>query len=220
MDGNRRFGRKVLGNGLLGHERGAATFRTLCQWALDRKLKNVTVYAWSKENWKRTRSEQTKLFDIAAAMCEDLKKTNPVKNVRFRVIFTCREGFPDHILKMADDLMEETKHVDNLTMNILFGYGGHEEIVLAARKLAGKVSKGELKIEDITEKKLAENLQIQEPLDCIVRTSGEQRLSGFLPWQSAYAELIFLPKLWPELTHADFDDVIREFSRRKRRFGK
>ena len=100
-------------------------------------------------------------------MCDELKRTNPVKNVRFRVVFTSREGFPEHILKMADDLMEETKHIKYPTINILFGYGGHDEIALAAREMAAKVKCGKMSLDDINAESIASHLLVQEPLDCI-----------------------------------------------------
>lgn len=219
MDGNRRYGEKFCGNKLLGHEKGAKTFEILVKWGLVQKLDKITVYAWSNENWKRSEEEQNKLFSIAETVFEELRKHSEKPKVKFKIVFTSKEGFPKNILEMAEELEQKTENVKGLEVNVLFGYGGRQEIVLATKEIAKQIQENKLNVEDIDEKLFEDQLQVKT-LDCVVRTSGERRLSGFLPWQSTYAELIFVDKFWPEMTEEDFDHVLVEYSRRKRRYGK
>jgi len=225
MDGNRRYGEKYEGSGLLGHRRGVEAFERLINWCLDRKVPRVTVFAWSLENWKRSEKEKDVMFSLFKEVFkqERFQKKENFKEVQFKFIITSRKSFPEDVLQMAERIESQSGKLKDvkLVVNILFGYGGRQEIVSMVKKIASVVEQGQLKAADISETLVEKYLDLTPPfLDLVIRTSGECRISGFLPYQTTYSEFMFVDKLWPEMEYTDFDDVLKNFQTRKRRFGK
>ena len=188
-------------------------------------VKSVTLYAFSTENFRRSPKEVEEIMKIAE---EKLRKILTDKrihenNVKVKIIGR-KSLLPKSLRKLADEVEESTKNYNKHFLNIALAYGGRAEIVDAARKIAEGVEKGEIETKQIDEKLFEKflytaHLPKQDP-DLIIRTSGEERLSGFLLWQSAYSELCFLDIYWPEFRKIDLLRAIRTFQKRKRRFGK
>lgn len=220
MDGN---GRWAAARGLprsVGHERGVEALRKTVETAQSMALTHMTVFSFSTENWRRPVAEVNALFGLLKAYVKrDLDRLHR-EGVRVRVLGT-RQGLPQDVLELVE--RAETKTAENTTFNlcIAFNYGGREEIVRASRKAAEAISAGELKAEDLTEDTLAGFLDtagMPDP-DLVIRTSGESRLSNFLIWQTAYAELVFMDVLWPDFRGHHLQEAIRQFQDRERRFG-
>ncbi|MFZ2560327.1 MAG: polyprenyl diphosphate synthase [Candidatus Nanoperiomorbaceae bacterium] len=214
IDGNRRWARAHNLPTFEGHRLGYAKLLKMAYVARDRGVKFISAYTFSTENWSRSQEEVEYLMALSLrAFSHDMKKL--VKD-NFRIIFLGRSDRVAPAINAKITELEQSSH-DNTgtTLALCFNYGGHAEIVDAAKQLADSGV-------DFTEENFAKNLYHPElpPCDLIVRTSGEQRLSGFQLWRSAYAEFIFVDKNWPDFTEQDFDDVLAEFARRSRRFGK
>ncbi len=224
-DGNRRWAKKLGLNPNLGHELGYERLKEVLNWCFDLGVKTVTVYALSIDNIrKRPREEIEHLYSLIERGLRELMGSKDIfkRKVRVKVIGR-KEVLPDRIAKLARDIEEKTKGFNEYFLYIAVGYGGREEIVDAVRKLVNKVLKGEIKPSDIDENILSKllytgDLPKPEP-DLIIRTSGEERLSGFLLWQSAYSELYFCDVHWPSFRKIDFWRAIRSYQRRERRFG-
>ena len=216
VDGNRRWAKK---HGLPAYEGHLAGFNALKEVALEVLAKGVpymSAYVFSTENWKRSQDEVAKLMGL---VLRALKSDLPLfqeHDVRLRVLGS-REGVDQKILDEID--AAEAATVDNKrgTFAICFNYGGEQEIVDAVKKI---VQSG-VNAEDITTELIESNLYAPEipPLDMIIRTSGEKRLSNFMLWRAAYSELLFLDKHWPDMKKTDVADILEEYSRRHRRFG-
>ena len=220
MDGNGRWARKRHLPRAAGHVQGVSTVRTIVRAASDVGLANLTLYAFSSENWKRPQTEILHLMGLFRAYFRDDVSELVERNVRMRVIGS-RARADDDIVAMIEEGERRTAGNDGLNLVFAFDYGSHEEIASAARALARAAAKGELDPESITPEYFANRLQtggIPDP-DLIIRTSGERRLSNFLLWQSAYAELAFVDTLWPDFTRAQFLSVLDAFADRERRFG-
>lgn len=223
MDGNRRFS-KIQGNidPIEGHKRGVSTLERVLDWCVDLGIEIVTVYAFSIENFKRPPNEVKglmKLFKenfLSIAQNEKIHKNE----VRMKAVGQL-ELLPDDVrdaIKLAE---ESTSKYNKRQVNIAIGYDGRLEIVDAIKKIANDVKSGKLNPEDIDEKIVNENLYTAGLADpnLIIRTSGEERLSGFLLWQSSYSELYFCDSLWPNLRKVDFLRALRSYQQRERRFG-
>ena len=225
LDGNRRWALKHSLNPWMGHRQGAEKVEELLDWCLEMGVKSVTLYAFSTENFRRSPKEVEEIMKIAE---EKLRKILTDKrihenNVKVKIIGR-KSLLPKSLRKLADEVEESTKNYNKHFLNIALAYGGRAEIVDAARKIAERVEKGEIESKQIDEKLFEKflytaHLPKQDP-DLIIRTSGEERLSGFLLWQSAYSELCFLDIYWPEFRKIDLLRAIRTFQKRKRRFGK
>ncbi len=220
MDGN---GRWAAARGLpraAGHERGVEALRKTVEAAQDMHLTHMTVYSFSTENWRRPVSEVNALFGLLKAYVKrDLERLNR-EGVRIRVLGT-REGLPADVFELVERAEARTKDNTAFNLCIAFNYGGREEIVRAARKAAVAIESGEMLPTDLTEKALEAYLDtagMPDP-DLVIRTSGESRLSNFLIWQSAYAELVFMDVLWPDFRGAHLRDAIAQFQQRERRYG-
>ncbi len=223
LDGNRRFARKKGLDEKDGHAFGAQKVEELLNWSWKIGVKIITIYAFSTENFSRAPEEVQRIMELLVEKLHQLR-SEPliVKNkVKVKVIGR-RETLPDKINKSIDEIEECTKDYDNFQLNIAISYGGRAEIVDAVKKVIKKVQKNELTLEEVDEKVIGNHLYTEglpDP-DLIIRTSGEERLSGFLLWQSAYSELYFTDIYWPAFRKIDLWRAIRIFQQRERRYGK
>lgn len=211
MDGNGRWAKKRGLPNNLGHKKGAEVFENISRHCRDIGIPWLTVYAFSTENWRRPKEEVDGVMNLMRSYLKNMAKA---KNEHIAVRFI---GNRDNIAPDLVELMEEAENANVgeviTTVQVAFNYGGRDEIVHAVRRLAEKG-------EDITEENISENLYSGVPeVDLIMRPSGEERLSNFLLWESAYAEFVFMDVLWPDFTPADFDLGLEEFAKRSRRFG-
>jgi len=203
-----------------GHKEGAKTLENIVRYANKIGLKYLTVYAFSTENWKRTKDEVGALMGLLEYYLEEFFKRADTENIRIRFlgdIEMLNKSLYNRIIKVS----EKTKNNTGTTFNIAFNYGGRLEIVRAVKNIASKVEAGEIKVNDITEQMISDNLYTagQPDPDLIIRTSGELRLSGFLTWQSTYSEFYFPDKHWPDFKEEDLDMAIKIYQNRNRRFG-
>ncbi len=217
MDGNRRFAREKGLSPLKGHEFGVKVFEQLGKWCLERGIHILTIYAFSSENWKRTKEEVDYLLRLLELSIE--KHFEKVHNEGIQInilgdLSRLSEGLREKLRGVVEKTKENTKGILNVALN----YGGRWDIVEAVKKI---VASG-ISQDQITEDTVRQNLSTASYPDpeLIIRTSGEQRLSNFLTWQSAYSELYFCPKFWPEFTKEDFGTAIDWYLARQRRFGK
>jgi undecaprenyl diphosphate synthase len=220
MDGN---GRWAAARGLPrteGHRRGVEALRATVRAAGEMGIQVLTIFSFSSENWSRPPAEVRDLMGLLRRFIRhDLAELHR-NNVRVRVIGE-REGLAADILRLLEEAEELTGSNDGLTVVVAFNYGARQEIARAARRLAADVMAGKLSLEAITAEVLGRHLDasdLPDP-DVIIRTSGEQRLSNFLLWQSAYSELVFVPTYWPDFDRATLEGAIAEYRRRERRFG-
>ena len=220
MDGNRRWARENNKAVAQGHKEGAKTLEKIVRYANKIGLEYITVYAFSTENWKRAEDEVNALMILLQNYLDDYSKRADSENIKVKIIGDITV-LSQGMQKSMINCMERTKNNTGVTFNIAINYGGRDEIVKAVRKIAEEVKTGKLKIEDINENTVSENIYTAgEPdPDLIIRTSGEMRLSGFLTWQSVYSELLFVNKYWPEFTEEDLDNAIIEYQKRTRKFG-
>lgn len=223
MDGNRRFARELKMSANEGHEMGKKKLEEFLDWCFDIGIKIVTVYAFSTENFSRDSEEIEYLMHLYADSFNNIIKDERVIKNRIRIrIIGKTELLPDFVREAARRAEEATKDYDNFLLNVAIAYGGREEILDAIRKMAIDVQYGKLKPENITDETMQRYLytgEIQDP-DLVIRTSGEERISNFLLWQSAYSELYFMDVYWPEMAKIDLLKAIRDYQRRNRRFGK
>ncbi len=216
MDGNRRWARERGLPSFEGHRQGYETLKKVGEWCLGKGIRTLTVFAFSTENWKRAAEEVSFLMDLLEGALRNEKAYFLERGVRIKVVGR-REGLRPSIQRAIEEIERETADKHQMTLAICLNYGGRTEIVDAARQLIQDGVRPEM----VDEKSFASRLywpDMPEP-DVIVRTSGEERLSGFLSWQSAYSELIFLEKHWPAVEAADMDGVVAEYGRRQRRYG-
>jgi undecaprenyl diphosphate synthase len=216
IDGNRRWAKKHGIPTYEGHLAGYNALKEVAFASLDQGIEYMSIYIFSTENWKRSQQEIKGLMSLVLRLFTTDAKIFDDKNIRLKVL-GMREGLDSKITVAIDKLEEKTKNNTNGTLAICLNYGGQSEIVDAVKKI---VQSG-IAPEKITEDLIAENLYGAEvpPVDLIVRTSGEKRLSNFMLWRAAYSELLFLNKMWPDMTKDDVTDIINEYSKRHRRFG-
>ena len=220
IDGNGRWAKKRALPRKMGHKAGAEVFRKIALYANDRGLKYLTFYVFSTENWKRPEDEVHAIIRLLRNYLDEVDQYRD-KNIRIRFLGDLSVFEPD-IQKKMGEIQEESAGNTGMTLNLAINYGGRDEIVHAARRLAEQVKAGRLAPEDITEQLVTENLYAgDEPdVDLIIRPSGEYRLSNFLIWQSAYAEYVFMDEvLWPDFTPAHLEAALTEYHKRDRRFG-
>jgi len=223
MDGNRRFATELGLPPNTGHLFGRDKLEEVLEWCFDLEIKNLTVYAFSTENFDRNSTEVNTIMTLCRNELEKALKDSRIhKNqVKIRVIGRL-DLLPDDISNSAQIVMDKTKDYDNYSLNIAIAYGGREEIIQAIQKIASDVKENKLKIEDIKESIVSKYLYtngLPDP-DLILRTSGEERISNFLLWQLAYSELYFSDVYWPAFQKRDFLKAIKTCQQRKRRFGK
>jgi len=225
MDGNRRFAREIMKRPWEGHEFGVRKAREVLEWACELGIKYMTVYALSVENLKsRPKRELRKIFEYFDKEIDAFFSGNHIiHGTKTRVKFIGRTRLlPKKLQEKMKRVEEATKKYEKHFLNVAVAYGGQQEIVDACKEISMKVARGLLKPSQINEKLFKESLYadgFRYP-DLVIRTGGERRLSNFLLWQSAYAELAFTDKRWPEITKQDFLELIRYYQQRERRFGK
>ena len=220
MDGNGRWANARGLPRIKGHHSGVEAVRRTVKAAADLGIRYLTIYSFSSENWRRPAAEVAELMRLLKLFIRrDL--ADLIRNgVRVRIIGD-REGLPPDITALLDEAEARTAANGGLTLTVAFNYGGREEMARAARALARKAVAGEIAPDDIDETAIASHLDtagVPDP-DLLIRTSGEQRLSNFLLWQAAYAELVFLPIYWPDFDRAALEAAIDVFRQRDRRFG-
>lgn len=226
LDGNRRFARQLLQKPWMGHRWGLEKAREVLQWACEAKIKYLTAYVLSLENLQ-TRPKRELRFILSHLEQEAENILVNMEHIIHRYHVNVR--FIGRIPLLPRKLQKKLSAVEKATMryrrhflNVAVAYGGQQEIVDAVKKIVSKVTKGVIKPSELDEAVIKQHLYSDgHPYpDLIVRTGGESRLSNFMPFQSAYSELLFTPKKWPELTREDFNGFIKEFQQRKRRFGR
>ena len=220
MDGNRRWAKAKGMPGKAGHKEGAKTLEKIVRYANKIGLEYITVYAFSTENWKRTEDEVGTLMALLQNYLDDYSKRADTENIKVKILGDV-SVLSAGMQKSIKNCMERTKDNTGVTFNIALNYGGRNEILSAVKKIAQDVKDDMLKVDDITEDVISNNLYTKgEPdPDLVIRTSGELRTSNFLPWQIVYSEFLFLEKLWPDFTEEDLDNAILEYQKRNRKFG-
>ena len=220
MDGNGRWAKKRGLPRSAGHSAGADSLKKIITEANNLGVKYITVYAFSTENWKRAEDEVKTLMLLLQAYLDDYAKRADSENIKVKILGDIT-ALSKGMQKSIRECMERTKNNTGVTFNIALNYGGRDEIVKATRKIAEQVKQGKIDVDEINEKMVSDNLYTAgEPdPDLVIRTSGEIRLSGFLPWQSVYSELLFVNKNWPDFTENDLDEAIIEYQKRTRKFG-
>ena len=215
MDGNGRWGLKKRGSRNYGHLKGLNTVETVIKSSLDQKIPYLTLYAFSTENWKRPDNEINFLFDLVRNhIKKNLKKINK-QGIKINIIGKQKKLPPD-IIQSLKLIEKKTKKNNAITINLALNYGSKEEIVDACRKLVFEKNK-KIDIKNFQKKLYTKNMP--DP-DILIRTGGTRRLSNFLLWQLAYAEIFFIDKLWPDFNENDFNKIISKFHKIKRNFGK
>ena len=220
MDGNRRWAKQRGLDIKVGHKEGAKTLEKIVRYAKKVGIKYITVYAFSTENWKRSEDEVGALMLLLQAYLDSYAKRADTEGIKVKVLGDI-SVLPKGMQSTIGKLEERTKDNTDINFNIALNYGGRDEIVKAVRKIAEKVKEDEIKIEDINEEIISNNLYtsgMPDP-DVVVRTSGEMRTSNFLPWQIVYSEFIFVEKNWPDFNEEDLDKVIEIYQKRNRKFG-
>ncbi|WP_299290212.1 polyprenyl diphosphate synthase [Nitrosopumilus sp.] len=225
LDGNRRWAKRHLTMPKDGHWKGADAVENLLDWCEEFDIKIITLYALSAENLDRNDEELDYLYELIRLRLEKLYNDPRIHKNQMRVKGIGRiELLPDSIKEVLQRLDDATKDYNNHFLNIALAYGGQYELVDAVKKIGEKIKKGSLDVNEISKKEIESNLYTshlpQSSPDMILRTSGEKRLSGFLMWQSAYSELVFMDIFWPEFRKIDLMRAIRTFQERKRRLGK
>ena len=220
MDGNRRWARAKGKPVSFGHKEGAKTLEKIVRYANKIGLEYITVYAFSTENWKRAEDEVKALMMLLQNYLDEYSKRADTENIRVKILGDI-SALSDGMQKSINKCMERTKDNTGVTFNIALNYGGRNELIKAIKQIAEQVKDGKILIDNINEETVAENLYTKgmpDP-DLLIRTSGELRLSNFLPWQLVYSEFLFIDKNWPDFTEEDLDAAILEYEKRTRKFG-
>jgi len=220
MDGNGRWAASRNLPRVAGHKEGAVAVNRIVTACRERGIKVLTLYAFSLQNWVRPAPEIKALMSLLGHYLKSERRTILDNDIRLTAIGDL-DSLPDSPRKALFDLIVESKDNTGMTLCLALSYGGREEIVSAARALAVRVSSGELDPAAIDVDVFSSSLQSSNlgPLDLLIRTSGEFRISNFLIWSSAYCELYFFDKMWPDFQPSDLDDALSSFSSRNRRFG-
>ena len=220
MDGNGRWAEERGKPRSFGHQVGATTLKELLHYIYDQGIQYVSLYAFSTENFGRDKKEVDFLMNLFVTLFK--KELKSLKDLGVKVVFSGRhEPLSDKVWSAMQDLAVATKDGENGILNICLNYGGRYEIVDMTKKVVQKVLDGTLKLEEIDDKVIEDNLYQQlPPLDFVIRTSGEMRISNFMIYQAAYAEFYFPTTYFPDFKGKDFDEAILAFQNRDRRFGK
>ena len=220
MDGNRRWAKSKGKPVALGHKEGSKTVEKIVRYANKIGIKYLTVYAFSTENWKRAEEEVSALMFLIQSYIEDYSKRADSENIKVQFLGDTT-AFTPKMQKGIKDCIERTKNNTGITFNIALNYGGRAEIIKAVKEIAQDVKEQKIEIENINEELISSKLYTagQPDPDLLIRTSGEIRLSNFLPWQLVYSEFLFVEKYWPDFNEQDLDKAIEEYQRRTRKFG-
>lgn len=222
MDGNRRWAKQHGYKPWIGHERGVDPIKTTVKFCIKYHVPNLTLYVFSLENFKRPQQEISFLFDILAQkVASEEFETLYKEGVKLQFVGD-RTLFPANLVSLINDIERKTKDNTKLTLSLLFCYGGQQELVAGVQKLCSQVQAGALAPQAITYEVLVNALwsNTLPPLDLVIRTAGDQRLSNFLPLQAGYSELYFLPCYWPEVTEKELEEAALYYLNHDRRFGK
>lgn len=216
VDGNRRWAKQYGLPAYEGHLAGYNAIKDIAVATFDAGIEYMSAYVFSTENWKRSQDEVGKLMKLVLRLLTADLPEFEKRNIRLQILGS-REGVDAKILEAIDKAEAQTAKNTSGTLCLCFNYGGQLELVDAFKKIA----KNGVAADDITSEMVAANLYAPEvpPIDLVVRTSGEQRLSNFMLWRSAYSELLFVDKNWPDMTAKDVADILQEYNGRKRRFG-
>ncbi|MBQ1372204.1 MAG: isoprenyl transferase [Oscillospiraceae bacterium] len=220
MDGNGRWAKKRGLPRSAGHKVGAEAFRGIANYAKEIGLQYLTVYAFSTENWKRSEEEVNAIMELLEKYLRELLRDMDKNRVRF-CFFGDLSPLSAALREEAAEVAERSRQYEGVQVNFCLNYGGRDEILRAARTFAAKCAAGEAKPEDLSEADFSNLLWsagVPDP-DLVIRPSGEQRISNFLLWQSAYAEYYFTDTLWPDFGPRDLDLAIEAYNKRSRRFG-
>jgi tritrans,polycis-undecaprenyl-diphosphate synthase [geranylgeranyl-diphosphate specific] len=223
MDGNRRYARiKGNMNPIDGHKRGKDTLEQFLDWCVDLGIEIITIYAFSTNNFERSQTEVEGLMKLFKENFEIISKHKKIKDNKIRIKAVGNlELLPDDLRESINTAEASTASYNNMLLNIDIGYDGRLEIIDAIKKISNEVKEGKLTTEDIDENLVNKNLYTAGLADpnLIIRTSGEERLSGFLLWQSSYSELYFCDSYWPDFRKVDFLRALRSYQKREQRFG-
>lgn len=221
MDGNRTWAREKGLDSKFGHKEGAKTLEKIVRYANKIGIKYLTVYAFSTENWNRTKEEVGALMLLLGNYLDDFSKRADTENVKIKVLGDI-SALSSNLQNSIKKAVDRTKNNTGVVFNVAFNYGGRAELVMATKEIARKVQNKEMTIEDITEETVANNLYTsgQPDPELLIRTSGQIRTSGFLPWQTIYTEFVFVKKNWPDFEEEDLLDAIREYQSRTIKKGK
>ena len=220
MDGNGRWARKRSLNRIRGHKEGTESVRNIVRACREIGVEVLTLYAFSTENWQRPRQEVTALMSILKSFLKSELAEMMENNILLNAIGDI-ERLPGNVLKVLREVMEETRQNQAMILNLALSYGGRNEIVRASKKIATQIKAGRLQPEEITEELFSDYLYTQgmpEP-DLLIRTSGEMRISNFLLWQIAYAEIFVTQTLWPDFRREELIRILHDYQKRERRFG-
>lgn len=220
MDGNGRWAQRRKLPRLAGHNAGMKAMKEIVKASGSIGVKHLTVYAFSTENWKRSKEEINGIFKLLIIYVEKELAELHENNVKVKILGDYHR-LPEEAVNSLERTLEMTKNNTGLQFNIALNYGGRDDILYAIKKVATQVEEGKIQAEDITETMISDNLYtagVPDP-DLVIRTSGEKRLSNFLLWQCAYSEFVFTDVLWPDFTRIDFEKAIKEYQLRKRRYG-
>ena len=219
MDGNGRWAQKRGLKRTKGHQKGADVLKKISEYVYDKKIKVLSVFAFSTENWKRDKEEVDYLMDLFLKVFKI--NFESIKKKGVKVIFSgVKNKLSNKVINAMHKMMEETKNNKNGIFNICLNYGGQDEIVEATKKICKEVNENKLKIEEINKEIFSKYLfNDLPPIDLMIRTSGEYRISNFMLWQLAYSELYFTDTLWPDFNEKEFDKAMDSFNKRDRRFG-
>ena len=221
MDGNGRWAKTNNKTRLEGHKRGVAAVREIIKQSLDIGLDTLTLYTFSKDNWKRPKKEINGLIKLFSITIKNELLNFHKNNIKVSFMGDIN-SFPENIIKLVQETGESTLKNTSLNLNIALGYSSREEILHATKSIITKVQKNHLDIDDLTEDVFSDNLYnsyLDNP-DLLIRTGGEYRISDFMLWQIAYSEIYFTKKYWPDFDKQDFLDALYDYDKRERRFGK
>lgn len=219
MDGNGRWAQNRNYKRTKGHQMGTKVLKKISEYAFNKKVKVLSVFAFSTENWKRSKEEVDYIMNLFVSIFKENYESMKKRGVR--VVFSgLRSKLSDKVLKLIDKMTLETKDNKNGIFNICINYGGQDEIVEATKKIASKVKEGIIDVNDIN-KEMYNDYMFNDlpPIDLMIRTSGEYRISNFMLWQMAYSELYFADTLWPDFDEKEFDLALESFNKRDRRYG-
>ena len=221
MDGNGRWAKKHKLNVAMGHRQGVETLREIIRHTGDLKIEALTIYAFSTENWKRSKEEVGALMQLILDFFKSEIDELDEKNVRILILGE-KDVFPDKQREVLIEAERRTGDNTGLTLNICLNYGGRAELVRATKSIVEDVQAGRLSLDKVDETTISDRLYTanQPDVDLMIRTSGEMRLSNFLLYQCAYAEFLFPKVLWPDFTVQDYDEALLAYGGRERRFGK
>jgi len=221
LDGNRRFAKRLMAKPWMGHKWGAEKVGKLFEWCKDLGVNELTLYAFSMQNFNRPKEEFDYLMKTFVEFFADTKANKTIHENKIRINFIGRiHLFPEEVNTRMKELMESTKDYSEYTVNFAMAYGGREELIDAVKKIGRKLEAGEIKPEDIDAETINKNLYMDHEPEFIIRTGGDHRTSNFLVWQSWYSEWFFLQKTWPEFEKEDLVACIEQYMGRERRFGR